>query len=183
MQVRRFKKLIPKDYIVQNCRTYLAIGSGYVHDLIAVDSQTLKVITSDIVQRNEPKFAEIIEAIEKLPRDVLKEIMTLDDEIENPLPVFMWRDNQIQETQTEDYEWPNVDSKGFLLYENTTFKTEKECVRYARRNMALFLQWVEELTAANIEKSQKILDCVKEYRRSDKYLSEIESKYEEVADR
>ena len=177
MQVRRFNKLIPTGYIVQNCQTYLAIGSGYVHDLIAVNTQTLKVRTSDIVRRDDPKFAEIIEAIEKLPRDVLREIMIHDDEIENPLPVFMWRDNQVVETQTENYEWPNVDSKGFILFENTTFKTERECAEYARRDITITLRWLEERIANNIEESQKTLDRLKEYRRNDEYLSGIEAKY------
>ena len=180
MQVRRFEKLIQTGYIVQNCQDYLAIGSSYVHNLLAVDAETFEIRKSPIVTDDKSHWAEIIERIEKLPRDVLKEIMTLDDEIENPLPVFTWRHHQIKETQTEDYEWPNTDHKGFILYMNTTFKTEKECAKYARKEIAFLLDAIERQLSKNIKEAQMVLDWVKEYRKDDKYLSGIEAKYMEA---
>jgi len=177
MQVRRFEKLVQTGYIVQNCRDYLAIGSQFCHDLASVDVKTMNIKTSSIVKRNDPKWERIIKAIEDLPRDVLKEILTLDDTIENPLPVFMWRDNQIQETQTEDYEWPNTDHKGFILYVNTTFKTEKECAEYSRGQMAYVLESIEEYARENVRRSETLAKRISEYRQNDIYLSKIESKY------
>ena len=179
MQVRRFEELVQTGYIVQNAVKYLAIGSAYVHNIITIDTETLEIKTPTCIGNSE-ELAKIIETIKNLPDDVLKEILTADDVIENPLPVFMWRDNQIQETQTEDYEWPNTDNKGFILYENTTFKTEKECVEFARSEIIYFLEGVENWAAENVREAQKVLDWIKEYRKHDKYLSEIEAKYKEA---
>ena len=165
------------EYIVQNCGKYLAIGSDFVHDLLSIDRNTLEIKTDFIVKRSEPKWARMIEAIENLPRDVLREIMILDDEIKNPLPVFTWRDNQIHETQTVDYEWPNTDHKGYILYTNSTFKTEKECVEYARRQATCSLEYIENQMNQTLKEAQKVLEWIKEYRKDDKYLSEIEAKY------
>jgi len=177
MQVRRFEELVKTEYIVQNCVKYLGIGSQFCHDLVSVDVETMKVKTNSIVRRNEPRWERIINAIENLPRDVLKEILTLDDTIESPLPVFMWRDNQIHETQTEDYEWPNTDHKGFILYVNCAFKTEKECADHARSQMAYALESIEEYARENTERSEILAKWISEYRRNDNYLTEIEAKY------
>jgi len=181
MQVRRFEELVRTEYIVQNCRgEYLGIGSPYCHDLVSVDVETMKVKTNSITRRDEPKWKRIINAIETLPRDVLKEILTLDDKIENPLPVFMWRDGKIQETQTEDYEWPNTDHKGFILYVNTTFKTEKECAEYARNQMVYALEGIERYAKENIRRSEILAQYISEYRQNDDYLTKIESKYKDT---
>jgi len=180
MQVRRFEELVKTGYIVQNCVKYLGIGSQFCHDLVSVDVETMKIKTSSIVRRDEPRWERIINAIENLPREVLKEILTLDDTIENPLPVFMWRDNQIQETQTEDYEWPNTDNKGFILYVNLTFKTEKECAEHTRNQMTYEMESIERYAKENIRRSETLASWISEYRRNDNYLTEIESKYKQL---
>ncbi|MCL2174455.1 MAG: helix-turn-helix transcriptional regulator [Treponema sp.] len=174
MQVRRFKELIKANYIVQNKDTYLAVGSPYAHDIITVDVDTLKVkAITGIGNSSEINF--IVMQIENLPREVLEEIISKDDVIENPLPVFMWRDGKIHETQTEDYKYPNTDHKGYLLYDNTTFKTKAECAKSLRNNMKYSIAAIERRVTEEINGLQTLLKWVKKYRKSDEYLSEIEA--------
>ena len=76
-------------------------------------------------------------------------------------------------------EWPNTDHRGFILYTNNTFKTEKECAEYARSDMTYFLESIEQRARQNAEDAQKICEWIKQYRKNDNYLSQIESKYRE----
>ena len=170
MQVRRFEKLVHTDYIVQNCGSYLAIGSAYVHDIITIDVGTLDIKTPTIIG-DKDTLGRIIADIKKLPLDVLRGIMGNDDDTASlTLPVYMWKNGKIEQTWTDDYEWPNTDHKGFILYTNATFKTEKECVEYARKDTAIFRDSLENWMMRYLDEGQKILGEIRRCSMAGRYL-------------
>ena len=63
----------------------------------------------------------------------LDEIASGDDELKDPVPVFSFRDQKIVKTFTErdEFGWPHCDNEGYLMYDNTAFRTERECRLYA----------------------------------------------------
>jgi len=119
----------------------------------------------------KPKFMEIVSSIESLPRAVLREIMDGDDDTSGlTLPVFAWRDGKVEKTWTEDYEWPNTDHKGYILHRDSAFRTEKECVEYARRDTALLGGSLENWMMTHLEEGQRLLDGIRRRRNWDRYL-------------
>lgn len=144
MQARKLKKLLNTGYIVQNCGEYAAIGSIYVHDIIKIDKQTLD-IKVDYRIGDSAGLKNLLDILSKLKESgELRDILDSKDEIPNPLPVFCYRGNQIVESKTDDYEWPNTDDDGYLLYENTIFKTRAECRADAFLGMAYGLRSISE---------------------------------------
>ena len=144
MQARKLKKLLNIGYIVQNCGEYAAIGSAYVHDIIKIDKQTLKIKVWDCDSNNDNIHALLVKLKEIKDSGELREILDGKDEISNPLPVFCYRGDQIIESKTDDYEWPNTDDDGYLLYENTTFKTKKDCLSYAFKDLSYSFKSISE---------------------------------------
>ena len=88
MQARKLKKLLNTGYIVQNCGEYAAIGSAYVHDIIKIDKQTLKIKVWDCDSNNDNIHALLVKLKEIKDSGELREIFEGKDEISNPLPVF-----------------------------------------------------------------------------------------------
>lgn len=144
MQARKLKKLLNTGYIVQNCGEYAAIGSAYVHDIIKIDKQTLKIKVWQHATNDDNLHALLEKLKEIKDSGELREILDGKDEVVNPLPVFCYRGDQIIESKTDDYEWPSTDDDGYLLYENTTFKTKKDCLSYAFKDLSYSFKSISE---------------------------------------
>lgn len=58
-----------------------------------------------------------------------RRIASGNDELFDPIEVYTFRKNKIVKTFTErnEFGWPHHDNEGWLMYENTSFRTEKEC--------------------------------------------------------
>ena len=174
MQARKLKKLLDTGYIVQNCGEYAAIGSPYIHDIIKIDKQTLKIEVDRHILLND-KMENLIAKIKELRENgTLRDILNGKDEITEPLPVFMYRGDQIVESKTDSYEWPNTDDDGYLLYENTTFKTREECLAYAIRDLSYSFKSIsEQLDQAK----EEVARLQKRTEREAKALSVLADEY------
>ena len=144
MKARLIKKILNNTgYIVGNYGEYIAVGSPLCHDLISVNKQTLKVkLGLDTFHKGRAALegagksgAEMLFIYNKLEEMIasgeIVDIINGDDVLENPLPVFTFRLGKIVETTTEKYGWPNVDNQGYVLHDNSSFKTRRECIQYA----------------------------------------------------
>lgn len=174
MQARKLKKILDTGYIVQNCDGYAAIGSYYVHDIIKIDKQTLKIEVDRHVPLND-KMENLIAKIKELRENgELRTILNGKDEIAAPLPVFMYRGDKIFESKTDNYEWPNTDDNGYLLYENTTFKTREDCLAYAIRDLSYSFKSIsEQLDQAK----EEVARLQKRTERDAKALSVLADEY------
>ena len=149
MKLRKLKKLLNNtDYIIQKRRIedkrdllhpihpLICIGSSYVSDLIFYDIITEKLGHSTIFNHfdDDTELSYIWKRMKELHESgELNEIIFYNDEILDPIPVFSYRNGQIFETVTErdEFGYPFVDNEGWLMYENSSFHTRKECVNYA----------------------------------------------------
>lgn len=174
MQARKLKKILDTVYIVQNCDDYAAIGSPYVHDIIKIDKQTLKIEVDKHAVLND-RMENLLSKIKELRENgELRTILSRKDEIANPLPVFMYRGDSIVESKTDNYEWPNTDDNGYLLYENTTFKTREECLAYAIIDLSYSFKSIsEQLDQAK----EEVARLQKRTERGAKAISALANEY------
>lgn len=129
--------LLDTKYIVNNNDDYIAVGSPLCHNLISVDKKTLKIkyaLDTFNEGRKSIKHAELEFIWDRLQELIdsgeIKNIIEGRDEIENPLPVFTVRDGRLVKSFTDQYGWPNITDDGYIMYENTHFKTELEAINY-----------------------------------------------------
>src|SRR6266496_4280440 len=139
MKARYLKKLLNNTgYTVAFYRTYIGIGSPLCHDLIKVDIDVMKTTYAldtwrkgreSVLHHEEltfiwDKLNELIETGE------IKDIISGNDEISNPLPVYTVYKGELISTFTDAYGWPNVTIEGYLMHDNDYFKTEQEALQY-----------------------------------------------------
>ena len=138
MKARLLRKmLLDTKYTVNNNDDYIAVGSPLCHNLISVDKKTLKIkyaLDTFNEGRKSIKHAELEFIWDRLQELIdsgeIKNIIEGRDEIENPLPVFTVRDGKLVKSFTDQYGWPNITDDGYIMYENTHFKTEIEAINY-----------------------------------------------------
>ena len=151
MKLRKLKKLLnDTDYIIRRKigsinfydtdvrHDIICIGSPYVHDLISYDVESGKFGHACSFDPDRDKYAlELIEIWNRMHElaesGELGEIASGNDDLLNPIPVFTFRDYKIVKTFTEkdEFGWPFFDNEGWLMYNNTSFRTERECRAYA----------------------------------------------------
>lgn len=142
MQSRVLRKILNNTkYTICDEESYIAIGSPMCHNLISVDKKTfefklaLDTFNEGRKSLENDKRTELLFIYDKLKELVqsgqLKEIIEGNDVIDNPLPVYYFKNGKVIKTFTDAYGWPNTTIEGYLMYENTFFKTPKEAVEKA----------------------------------------------------
>jgi len=141
MKARLLKKLLnDTKYSVHNNKECICIGSPLCPDLINVNKESLRIkYTLDtwnagkqsVEGRANGELLFIWNRVEELieNKEIL-EIINGDDEIENPLPVFSYEEGEIKESFTDKYGYPNITHSGYIMYNNTHFKTRMEAIEY-----------------------------------------------------
>ncbi len=116
---------------------YIAIGSPMCSKLITVHKETLEVkYALDTFHKGREALgnAELIFIWDKLHELIesgaIKDIISGDDVLNNPLPVFTVDEGRLIETFTDEYGWPNVTIDGTMMHENDYFKTKEEALKY-----------------------------------------------------
>ena len=129
----------------------ICIGSPYIHDIISYDVESKKFgHASSFNPEREKDFPELVYLWNRMHElaesGELDEIASGNDEIFDPIPVFTFRDYKIVKTFTEkdEFGWPYIDNEGWLMYEDTAFKTEAECIDYAINEMGYWLKMFSE---------------------------------------
>jgi len=140
----------------------ICIGSSMVHDLIAYNTATKKFTTAVFDPSERHKDADELMFIWNKMHELaesgrLDEIASGDDELKNPVPVYSFRDKKIVKTFTErdEFGWPHCDNEGYLMYDNTAFRTEQECREYAIGLLASNLDFCIQNLASDLEQIAK----------------------------
>lgn len=119
-------------HIVQIREGKIAIGSGYVHDLIRItfDGQ---VSWGNLGPSSNDDLARYYEEM-SADLSKLKELIDAPDTFGQSLPVYTYDGAEILEKQCEGYGWPNVTHDGCLMYDNSYSLDKKKVVQWAKRN-------------------------------------------------
>lgn len=182
MKARLLAKLMNNcGYYPNNNEEYIAMGSTLCHDLISVNKKTLQIkYALDTFKQGRAcllekdsknllfvwdKFQELIDSGQ------IHDIINGQDEIENPLPVYTFKDGALIKTFTDKYGWPNTTINGDVMYDNTHFKTEKEAVEKAIREYSAGVNIMQERVSDCKERLNKAEDLLKEYER---YLDQFQ---------
>jgi hypothetical protein len=173
MQVRTIRKILNNTkYTVANEGEYLAIGGPYIHNIIQVDVDTLRVHagsyrTREGLNKDKEELGFIWDKLQELvDKGEMRSLLDGQDVIENPITLFTVVDGELVECITEDDEhYPKVDQSGVRVYKNTHFKTMEEAVQYGiRENIACV-----RATKGSMHSIQKDLNAM--HDRYSKYLS------------
>lgn len=159
MKVRALRALLETERLIANYGSYLGIGSAFIHDLIRIDVEPLKLSYSqartDRQVPDDPELLLIWDILDQLVRS--REILPylLEDDVVTPsLPVF-WADKGIiRESATEFVAWPNVTREGYLLYDNTHFSTREQAIRRGIKEAASAIESWTETVAERVAKAQ-----------------------------
>lgn len=166
MKARLLRKLLNNTgYTIADHGKYIGIGSPMCHNLLSVDKETLKIkyaidtfkkgkksLTCEALVVIWDKLDELIESGE------LQEIITGQDQLDNPLPVYTVTDGKLIETLTDEYGWPNVTIDGQQMYDNNYFKTKVEAIQYGIDDTNAGLKFLEENLARHRDDIQKLLN-------------------------
>lgn len=108
------------------------IGSGFVHDLVVVDTKTGEVrqnkTFSDFLSKTYP-------ALELASQSRLLDLIKTPDTFKASIPVYTFRDGEIIECQCEEPGYPNVTHDGQLMYENRFSIDIGQVVQWAKRDL------------------------------------------------
>lgn len=151
-------------HIVQIRDGLIAIGSGYVSDLIRVTFDgkvswgNLGASSNDELARY---YAEMTADLAKL-----KELIDASDTFAESLVVYTYEGGEILEKQCEAYGWPNVTHDGLVMYENSFSADKLKVVKWAKRNADCGIQSGdrrlkevrEELAKIEIWRSEYVAD-------------------------
>ena len=140
MGFKLLKKVYKIEHLVQvsNLKEYggevICIGSPYIYDLIVIDKKgnlLKRYKGSESVNANLYRYQkEFDEDMEKLKRIVETPDNFDIDDLKN-VYIYDNFNGCIREELCEKYGWPNTTTKGELLYNNTSYKTYSEALKYA----------------------------------------------------
>lgn len=187
MKAQYLKKLLDTKYNVADYGDYIGIGNGYVHKLIKLDKETMKISYAlDTFNKGKEclkdkdstvlldiwnKLEELIESGE------IKEILEGNDIFENPIPVYYEKNGEIIETYCYELGWPNTTIEGILMYDNSHFKDPKKTAEKALNDAKISIEWINESIEQKIiglkKKTEQLLE---EVFRENKLKNYIKSK-------
>lgn len=155
----------------------ICIGSGYVHDLIAIQLSDLAIIRSDSLGRGKP-FDDWVAAMEA-DKAKLRELIDAPDTFECSITVYTadYYTGEIIEKQCETVGWPNCTHDGRIMHLNDFSVDKAKIVAWAKRNAAAG----NENWERNIAEKEKELETQRahlaQYRAS---LAKLNCEYPEV---
>lgn len=181
MKARELKKILNNTgYTVAFYGEYIGIGSPLCHDLIKLEISTDK-LTYALDRRNgraavlhHEELTFIWDKLQELiDNGGIADIFNGQDEIENPLPVYTIRDGELISTFTDAYGWPNVTIDGYLMHDNTYFKTASEAIQYGIKEYVSTVGYLKERLAEAIDKVTEIEDKIIEHKTSILHLKSL----------
>lgn len=107
----------------------ICIGSPYIHDIIVIRISDAKVVKG--YERGNDDLGRYYAAIKEDEKNgILRGLIETPDVFTQNLPVFTIKDWAVVADYCEEYGWPNTTNSGYIMYENTYFKTRKEAYAY-----------------------------------------------------
>lgn len=144
----------------------IKIGSGYIPELIVIDMATGELKLSETF----PEFMrETYPALgEATPAELLA-LIQQEDQFDDAIPVFTYKDAEIIEKRCEKLGYPNVTHDGEMMYENT-FSTDREkIIASAVHDATLAVRFAQEHVdrlKADLVKAQAYLEDRTEVRNA-----------------
>lgn len=107
----------------------ICIGSPLCHDIIVIRIADAKVVKG--YERGNNDLARYFAAIKEDEKNgILRGLIDTPDVFTRNLPVFTIKDWAVVADHCEEYGWPNTTNLGYIMYENTYFKTREEAYAY-----------------------------------------------------
>ncbi len=87
----------------------------------------------------------------------------------------MWtfKDGKLIETFTDNFEYPNTTHDGFIMYQNTHFKTKEEAINQAIIEYSSGVRILTENVSVNEEKLKKSELQLKKYQEYVEYFKSL----------
>lgn len=185
MQARKLRHILKNTgYYPNNNEGYIALGSPMCHNLISVDKATLRIryaLDTFNKGRESLRNEELRFIWDKLHELVasgeINPIIYGVDVIENPIPVYYIRDGKLIEAITDKIAWPNTDSEGYTIFENTHFDKKEDAIKYGIKDSGYGIEnWLRIVSEGEkeLQKAKEQLETEKkglEYFKS--LLNEI----------
>ena len=136
MGLKTLKEQFDVKHIVQRERDWetkkvnICIGSQYIHDIIIID-EDYKVFWNTRESDNPDLSRNFRDFTEASERGLLKLIIEKDD-IGDTIPVWTYKNGKVIKKYCEEFGWPNLDTEGYIMHENTYFKARKEALKACR---------------------------------------------------
>lgn len=164
MKARKLKEILNNTrYTVAFYGDYVGIGSPLCHDLIKLEVETNKITYAlDAFHKGRsaigsPELEFIWDKLhEMVDNGGITEIVNGNDIIENPLPVYTVRHGALICTVTDAYGWPNVTVEGYMMHDNTYFKTAPEAIEYGIDEFEARLGYLTQHRKEAIERKREI---------------------------
>lgn len=178
MGIKAIKEKYKIEHLVQKTEKGICIGSSCHHDIIVINMEG-QIVTkyknrkyNDGWSTNEDLKRYQEEMIIDEENGELKKLIDLKDGFGVLFPIFTVDDGVLIETFCEKYDYPNTTIEGFLIYENTFFKTREEAIEYALRDCQ---GWIKMLEKRKIELEEEIFKKDEKIKTIQKRLVNLKS--------
>lgn len=170
---KKIKEKYGIEHIIQRRGDSFIIGSSFVSEILTIDIKTGEISNKTAsFQGFGAKNYPLLMAASK--EEILSDINEIDTFSENK-KVFIVVHDEVLETLCEEFGYPNITHDGYLMYENTSFTSKNDALKYLLNSFKLD---VKALKRVEDEAYEKFLEFKKE--REDKMV--LISKLEDELD-
>jgi hypothetical protein len=161
-------------HIVQVTPKGIAIGSGYISEIILISSE------GRILKRDEGRCNEDIARYQKemdADPETLRRLVLTPDTFESSITVFTYEDGAILEKKCEVLGLPNVTHDGLLMYNNYFSPDKTTVVKWAKRNANAGVKYAKEHLA---DAEDNLLKRRERLKVEEAHRAKLEADYPEV---
>jgi len=149
MGIKALKREFNIGHLVQRRAGKTIIGSPYVSELIAIDSEGV-VSKSDIVSTGKEEIGQINAALVACDKAKLLKILNEPEIPIDPKPVYTEASRgRVIKVYCEEYGWPNLTTEGVLMYDNCHYQKRSAALRHARRESVCGIEWMHKVLWRN----------------------------------
>jgi len=118
------------------------IGSGYVHDLVVINTKTGRVVENSTFHSF---LTEHYPELKKASAEKVLELINTEDVFLKSLSVYTYNyDGEILEKKCEKFGYPNVTHDGLIMNENTFSKDKSLIIERAKGELEIAVKWAGE---------------------------------------
>lgn len=154
---KTLKQYFKIEHLVTVENDCINIGSGYIHDLVVINTKTGRVVENStfdgFLNKHYPE-------LKNSSKDKILKLINAKDVFLKSLPVYTYtNDGEILEKYCEELGYPNVTHDGLLMYENTFSEDKCGIVERAKSELEIAVQWAEQgIEKAKNELAQKYIE-------------------------
>jgi len=142
MGIKALKKEFNIGHLVQKRDGKTIIGSPYVSELIAIDSEG-EVSKSKIVQSGRYEIGQIYDALVACNKAKLLQILNEPEIPIDPKPAYTEAGRgRVIKVYCEEYCWPNLTTEGVLMYDNSHYQKRSDALKHSKKNSVYEIKWI-----------------------------------------